>query len=46
MFDDPIREMFMKIKTLDPTNRLKTEKLPEAENFEVQLGDTKIYYKK
>lgn len=45
-FDDPIREMYVKIKTLSPEHRLKTEKLPETEDFEVQMGGTKIYYKK
>lgn len=45
MFDDPIREMFAKIKYFDPENRIKIENLTEIEDLEILLGDTKIYYK-
>lgn len=45
-FDDPIREMFVKIKNFDPKIRIEREKLPEIDDIEVQLGETKIYYKK
>jgi hypothetical protein len=43
--DNPIKEMFMKIKTLSPVHRLKTEGLPKVEDIEVKLGETTIYYK-
>jgi hypothetical protein len=45
-FDDPIREMFVKIKSFSPERRIKTEKLPQAENIEVQIGKIKVYYEK
>ena len=45
-FDDPIREMFIKIKNFDPKIRIEREKLDEIEDLEVQIGETKIYYKK
>lgn len=45
-FDDPIREMFVKIKNFDPKIRIKRQQLPEVEDLEVRLGETKIYYKK
>ena len=45
-FDDPIREMFVKIKSFSPEIRIKTEELPQAENIEVQIGNIKVYYEK
>jgi hypothetical protein len=46
LFDDPIREMYVKIKNFDPKVRLQREKLPETDDFEIYVGETKIYYKK
>ena len=37
--------MFIKIKNFDPKFRSEVEKLPEIEDLEVQLGETKIFYK-
>ena len=45
-FDDPIREMFVKIKTFSPERRIETEELPQAENIEVQIGKIKVFYEK
>lgn len=45
-FDDPIREMFVKIKSFSPKNRINMEKLPQAEDIEVQIGKIKVFYKK
>jgi len=42
---NPIKEMFIKIKALEPKNRLKIDKLPNKANLEVELGDYKIYHK-
>lgn len=44
-FNNPIKEMFLKLKFFDPSKRLKTESLDELEDFEMYLGDYKIYYK-
>lgn len=44
--DDPIREMFVKIKLFSPENRIKIEELPQAEDIKVQIGKVKVYYKK
>lgn len=43
--DDPIREMFVKIKSFSPEKRMKREELPQAENIEVQIGKLKVFYK-
>ena len=45
-FDDPIREMFVKIKSFSPDKRIKMEELPQAEDIEVQIGKIKVYYNK
>lgn len=45
-FNDPIREMFIKIKNFDPKIRAEREKLLEVDDIEVHIGNTKIYYKK
>lgn len=44
-FDDPIKEMFVKIKAFDPRIRLANEEQSTISDFEIQLGETKIYYK-
>jgi len=44
--DDPIREMFVKIKSFSPERRIKSEELPQAENIEVQIGKIKVFYEK
>jgi hypothetical protein len=46
MFDDPIREMYIKIKNFEPKIRIKTEGLSETEDFSMDIAETKIYYKK
>lgn len=43
-FDDPIREMFVKLKTFTPENRMKREEMPTRQNFEVEIGDYKVNY--
>ncbi|WP_044397936.1 hypothetical protein [Lacinutrix sp. Hel_I_90] len=43
--DNPIKEMFIKIKALEPKNRLKRDKLPDKVNLEVELRNYKIYNK-
>lgn len=43
--DDPIREMFVKIKSFSPEKRMNMEELPKAENIEVQIGKIKVFYK-
>lgn len=43
-FDDPIREMFVKIKSFSPERRLNMEELPQAEDLEVQIGKIKVIY--
>lgn len=46
-FDDPIREMFVKIKTFQPASRILFEEKEEApDNFEVDLDGVKILYRK
>lgn len=45
-FNDPIREAFVKLKTLTPQNRMEKEELPELEDFEMKFGKYKIYHKK
>ncbi len=42
---NPIKEMYIKIKALEPKNRLKIDKLPQKGNLEVELGNYKIYHK-
>ncbi len=44
--DDPIREMFVKIKSFSPEKRINMEELPQAEDIEVQIGKIKVFYKK
>jgi len=44
--DNPIRDAFVKLKTLSPENRMKYEKIPEIPNFETQFGKYRIYYDK
>lgn len=44
-FDDPIREMFVKIKSFSPERRINLEELPQAKDLEVQIGKIKVYYK-
>lgn len=44
-FDNPIREMFVKLKTFTPEDRMKREEMPTRQNFEAEVGDYKIYYK-
>ncbi len=44
-FNDPIREMFVKLKTFTPENRMKREEMPTRQSFEVGIGDYKVYYK-
>jgi len=45
-FDDPIKEMFVKIKSFDPRIRLEKEEQHSLSDIEVYIGETKIYYKK
>lgn len=45
-FDDPIREMFVKIKSFSPDRRINIDELPQAEDLEVQIGKIKVHYKK
>ena len=44
--DNVIRDAFIKLKTLSPKNRMKTEKIPEVPNFETTFGKYRIYYDK
>ena len=44
-FDDPIREMYAKIKSFSPENRIKLEELPKTKDIEVKIGNIKVYYK-
>ena len=44
-FDDPIREMFVKLKMFTPENRMEREEMPTRQSFEVGIGDYKVYYK-
>lgn len=47
MFDDPIREMFVKIKAFHPTSRALLEGTEEEpDDFEIDLGDVKLSYQK
>jgi len=44
--DDPIREMFVKIKSFSPEKRSNMEELPQAEDIDIQIGKIKVFYKK
>jgi hypothetical protein len=44
-FDDPIREMFVKLKTFTPENRMTREEVPTRQKFEANIGDYKVWYK-
>lgn len=44
--DNPIREAFIKLKTLSPENRMKYEKIPEIPSFETMFGKYRIFYDK
>lgn len=44
--DNVIRDAFIKLKTLSPKNRMKTEKIPEVPSFETTFGKYRIYYDK
>ena len=44
--DNPIRDAFVKLKTLSPKNRMKTEEIPEIPSFDTRLGKYRIYYDK
>lgn len=41
--DNPIREMFAKIKALEPQNRIQRGEKPQQTKLLVELGDYKIY---
>ncbi|WP_431109145.1 hypothetical protein [Winogradskyella poriferorum] len=41
--DNPIREMFVKIKALEPQNRIQRGEKPQQTKLVVELGDYKIY---
>jgi hypothetical protein len=43
-FDDPIREMFVKLQTFTPENRMTREEMPKRQNFSATIGDYKLYY--
>lgn len=43
-FDDPIREMFVKLKMFSPEHRMTREEMPQRQNFDVRLGDYRVYY--
>lgn len=43
-FDDPIREMFVKLQTFAPEHRMTKEEMPTRQNFEAKIGDYRIYY--
>lgn len=42
--DDPIKEMFVKIKSFSPEKRIDLEELPKMRNTEVKIGNIKVYY--
>lgn len=44
--DNPIREAFIKLKTLSPENKMKYEKIPEIPSFETMFGKYRIFYDK
>jgi hypothetical protein len=44
IFDDPIREMFVKLKIFSPEERMTRDEMPELGKFDIQLGDYRIYY--
>lgn len=43
-FDDPIREMFVKLKMFTPEQRITREEMPTRQNFNVTIDKYKIYY--
>lgn len=43
-FDDPIKEMFFKLKMFSPEQRMTREKMPKRQNFDARIGDYRIYY--
>jgi len=45
-FDDPIREMFVKLKTFTPKNRKEIDNLPEIPDFDTKVADYRVYYDK
>jgi len=47
IFDDPVMEMFVRIKTFQPEVRISMEGKKESlDNFEIDLGDIKLSYQK
>ncbi|MGV3588701.1 MAG: hypothetical protein ACO1OF_16980 [Adhaeribacter sp.] len=45
-FNDPIREMFVKLKTFTPQNRKERDNLPEIPDFDTKVADYRLYYDK
>lgn len=43
-FDDPIKEMFIKLKTLSPEQRIAREEMPARQPFDIRFGDYRLYY--
>jgi hypothetical protein len=43
-FDDPIKEMFVKLKMFSPEERANKEPLPERQQFDMNFGKYRIYY--
>lgn len=44
-FDDPIKEMFVKLKSFTPDHRADREDMPERQDFDVTIGNYKVFYK-
>jgi len=43
-FNDPIKEMFIKLKTLSPEHRITIEEMPGRQPFDMRFGDYRFYY--
>jgi hypothetical protein len=43
-FDDPIKEMFVKLKMFAPEHRMTREEMPTRQIFDVKIGDYRVYY--
>lgn len=44
--DDPIKEMFVRLKFSAPEHRMNREEMPERQHFEAKIGDYRVSYAK
>lgn len=43
-FEDPIKEMFVKLKFFAPEQRMTREEMPTRQHFDAKIGNYRVYY--